>query len=302
MGPCSNFLLFSSLLESLLTSSLPEEKSKNGTSFETCPKPSEKQETEQAEIDPEYKRSRARERRREGRSKTFDWAEFRPIQQVLAQERANLTETLKDTSAPYAKELGSSETDPGELERERARRREERRKRFEHLDATDGGSPEDFSRMEVDRLSGLPAAPEAKSQSVHVEIEQRWHQVETTPLREEKQIPIAPLHLPPPEENGEILHKQHLTVLLEKEVRRWGRKEGKTGGREGKKENWREGRKDDHWKLVAKSLFMGIVRRPRRPDASHFPSWNLSTLVQVGSSWVRQLSNQILKFHTPTTI
>ncbi|XP_026538988.1 myosin phosphatase Rho-interacting protein isoform X4 [Notechis scutatus] len=201
-----------------VTSSLPEEKSKNGTSFETCPKPSEKQEMEQAEIDPEYKRSRARERRREGRSKTFDWAEFRPIQQVLAQERANLAETLKDTSAPFPKEPGPSETDPGELERERARRREERRKRFEHLDATDGGSPEDFSRMEVDRLSGLPAAMEAKSQSVHVEIEQRWHQVETTPLREEKQIPIAPLHLPQPEENGEILHKQHLTVLLEKEL------------------------------------------------------------------------------------
>ncbi|ETE63299.1 Myosin phosphatase Rho-interacting protein, partial [Ophiophagus hannah] len=201
-----------------VTSSLPEEKSKNGTSFETCPKPSEKQETEQAEIDPEYKRSRARERRREGRSKTFDWAEFRPIQQVLAQERANLAETLKDTSTLFPKEPGHSETDPGELERERARRREERRKRFEHLDATDGGSPEDFSRMEVDRLSGLPATTEAKSQSVHVEIEQRWHQVETTPLREEKQIPIAPLHLPQPEENGEILHKQHLTVLLEKEL------------------------------------------------------------------------------------
>ncbi|XP_026560174.1 myosin phosphatase Rho-interacting protein isoform X5 [Pseudonaja textilis] len=201
-----------------VTSSLPEEKSKNGTSFETCPKPSEKQEMEQAEIDPEYKRSRARERRREGRSKTFDWAEFRPIQQVLAQERANLAETLKDTSASFPKEPGPSETDPGELERERARRREERRKRFEHLDATDGGSPEDFSRMEVDRLSGLPAGMEAKSQSVHVEIEQRWHQVETTPLREEKQIPIAPLHLPQPEENGEILHKQHLTVLLEKEL------------------------------------------------------------------------------------
>ncbi|KAM3826966.1 myosin phosphatase Rho-interacting protein isoform 6-T6 [Vipera latastei] len=201
-----------------VTSSLPEEKSKNGSSFEACPKPSEKQETEQAEIDPEYKRSRARERRREGRSKTFDWAEFRPIQQVLAQERANLAETLKDTSTPFPKEPSPSEADPGELERERARRREERRKRFEHLDATDGGSPEDFSKMEVDRLSGLPATSEAKPQSVHVEIEQRWHQVETTPLREEKQVPIAPLHLPHLEENGETLHKQHLTVLLEKEL------------------------------------------------------------------------------------
>ncbi|XP_070617505.1 myosin phosphatase Rho-interacting protein isoform X3 [Erythrolamprus reginae] len=201
-----------------VTSSLPEEKSKNGASFETCPKPSEKQETEPSEIDPEYKRSRARERRREGRSKTFDWAEFRPIQQVLAQERAHLTEALKDPSAAYPKEPGPSEADPGELEQERARRREERRRRFEHLDATDGGSLEDFSRMEVDRLSGLPATAEAKPQSVHVEIEQRWHQVETTPLREERQIPIAPLHLPQPEENGQLLPKQHLTVLLEKEL------------------------------------------------------------------------------------
>ncbi|KAM6423645.1 myosin phosphatase Rho-interacting protein isoform 2-T2 [Liasis olivaceus] len=201
-----------------VTSSLPEEKSKNSSSLEACPKPSEKQDTEQAEIDPERKRSRARERRREGRSKTFDWAEFRPIQQVLAQEQANLAETLKDSSAPLPKEPGPSETEPGELERERARRREERRKRFEHLDATDGGSPEDLSRMEVDRVPGLQAASEAKSQNVHVEIEQRWHQVETTPLREEKQVPIAPLHLAHPEDNSETLHKQHFTTLLEKEL------------------------------------------------------------------------------------
>ncbi|XP_007439593.1 myosin phosphatase Rho-interacting protein isoform X5 [Python bivittatus] len=201
-----------------VTSSLPEEKSKNSSSLEACPKPSEKQDMEQAEIDPERKRSRARERRREGRSKTFDWAEFRPIQQVLAQEQANLAETLKDSSAPLPKEPGPLETEPGELERERARRREERRKRFEHLDATDGGSPEDLSRMEVDRVPGLQAASEAKSQNVHVEIEQRWHQVETTPLREEKQVPIAPLHLAHPEDNSETLHKQHFTTLLEKEL------------------------------------------------------------------------------------
>ncbi|XP_053132110.1 myosin phosphatase Rho-interacting protein isoform X12 [Hemicordylus capensis] len=201
-----------------VTSSLPEEKSKTSSSFEACPKPSEKQDSEQAEIDPEYKRSRARERRREGRSKTFDWAEFRPIQQALAQERANLAETSKDSAVPFPKEPGTPDADPGELERERARRREERRKRFESLDAPDGGGPEDFSRMEVDRLPGLPITSETKPQSVHVEIEQRWHQVETTPLREEKQVPIAPLHLAPSEDSGETVHKQHLTTLLEKEL------------------------------------------------------------------------------------
>nr|XP_034987452.1 myosin phosphatase Rho-interacting protein isoform X11 [Zootoca vivipara] len=198
-----------------VTSSLPEEKSKTSSSFDACPKPSEKQDAEQAEIDPEQKRSRARERRREGRSKTFDWAEFRPIQQALAQERASVVEASKGSSAPFTKEPGSTETDPGELERERARRREERRKRFESLDAPDGGGPEDFSRMEVDRL---PSPSETKPQNVHVEIEQRWHQVETTPLREEKQVPIAPLHLAHPDDSSEALHKQHLTTLLEKEL------------------------------------------------------------------------------------
>ncbi|XP_034987452.2 myosin phosphatase Rho-interacting protein isoform X7 [Zootoca vivipara] len=198
-----------------VTSSLPEEKSKTSSSFDACPKPSEKQDAEQAEIDPEQKRSRARERRREGRSKTFDWAEFRPIQQALAQERASVVGASKGSSAPFTKDPGSTETDPGELERERARRREERRKRFESLDAPDGGGPEDFSRMEVDRL---PSPSETKPQNVHVEIEQRWHQVETTPLREEKQVPIAPLHLAHPDDSSEALHKQHLTTLLEKEL------------------------------------------------------------------------------------
>ncbi|XP_067329369.1 putative leucine-rich repeat-containing protein DDB_G0290503 isoform X2 [Anolis sagrei] len=198
-----------------VTSSLPEERSKTSSSLDSCPKPSEKQDAEQAEVDPEHKRSRARERRREGRSKTFDWAEFRPIQQALAQERANVAENLKDGGTAFPKEPGDA--DSGELERERARRREERRKRFESLDAPDAGSPEDFSRMEVDRLPGLPIPSETKSH-VHVEIEQRWHQVETTPLREEKQVPIAPLHLSHSEDNNETLNKQHLTTLLEKEL------------------------------------------------------------------------------------
>ncbi|XP_060116914.1 myosin phosphatase Rho-interacting protein isoform X1 [Heteronotia binoei] len=202
-----------------VTNSLPEKKSKTSSSPEACPKPSEKQDSEPAEIDPEHKRSRVRERRREGRSKTFDWAEFRPIQQALARDRGSGGEQSKgEGPAPLPMEPGSSDADPGELERERARRREERRKRFENLDVPDEGSPEDFSKMEVDRVPGLPVASEAKPQNVHVEIEQRWHQVETTPLREEKQVPIAPLQLAHPEDGGETLHKQHLTALLEKEL------------------------------------------------------------------------------------
>ncbi|XP_036595388.1 myosin phosphatase Rho-interacting protein isoform X2 [Trichosurus vulpecula] len=195
-----------------VTSSLPEEKNKTSPSFETCPKPSEKQDVDQAELDPEQKRSRARERRREGRSKTFDWAEFRPIQQALAQERANATESSK------TREPGSSEMDLTDLEKERARRREERRKRFEMIDSVDGpGADDTILRMEVDRSPVLPVATELKPQNVHVEIEQRWHQVETTPLREEKQVPIAPLHLSS-EDSGDRLPTQELTSLLEKEL------------------------------------------------------------------------------------
>ncbi|XP_027512589.1 myosin phosphatase Rho-interacting protein isoform X3 [Corapipo altera] len=195
-----------------VTSSLPEEKSKTNSSFETGPKPSEKPDVEQAELDPEQKRSRARERRREGRSKTFDWAEFRPIQQALVQERANAA----DSSAAFPRDTGATDADPGELERERARRREERRKRFEMIDAVDGAGSEEALRMEVDRI--LPVPADIKPQNVHVEIEQRWHQVETTPLREEKQIPITPLHLAHTEDRDEGLAKQHLTTLLEKEL------------------------------------------------------------------------------------
>ncbi|NXD21410.1 MPRIP protein, partial [Spelaeornis formosus] len=199
-----------------VTSSLPEEKSKTSFSFETAPKPSEKPDAEQAELDTEQKRSRARERRREGRSKTFDWAEFRPIQQALVQERANAADSSSSSSAAFPRDAGAADADPGELERERARRREERRKRFEMIDAVDGAGAEEALRMEVDRI--LPVPADIKPQNVHVEIEQRWHQVETTPLREEKQIPITPLHLTHAEDREERLSKQHLTTLLEKEL------------------------------------------------------------------------------------
>ncbi|XP_077019457.1 myosin phosphatase Rho-interacting protein isoform X3 [Tamandua tetradactyla] len=188
-----------------VTSSLPEEKNKSSSSLESSPRPREVQEAGPGEADGEQRRSRARERRREGRSKTFDWAELRPAQQALARERAGSG-------------LGHPEPEPGELERERARRREERRKRFGVLDTPDGPSAEDAGlRMDVDRGPGPQVAVDFKAPSVHVEIEQRWHQVETTPLREEKQVPIAPLRLPC-EDGGERLSTHALTGLLEKEL------------------------------------------------------------------------------------
>ncbi|XP_040296788.1 myosin phosphatase Rho-interacting protein isoform X5 [Bufo bufo] len=194
-----------------VTSSLPEEKSKTASSFVSSSIQSEKQDSEHSDADGEQKRSRARERRREGRSKTFDWAEFRPIQQALAQERAQAAEVTKSVSC-Y--DTTDSKNDLGELERERIRRREERRKRFESSDSVEESTGEESSRMEVDKGPASSDSIDIRP-NVQVEIEQRWQQVETTPLREEKQIPIAPLPLSSASPKRTT---EDITVLLEKQL------------------------------------------------------------------------------------
>ncbi|XP_066544900.1 myosin phosphatase Rho-interacting protein isoform X5 [Amia ocellicauda] len=216
-----------------VTSSLPEEKAK--AAFVSSQAPAETPEssagTEAEGSSSEQRRSRVRERRREGRSKTFDWSEFRP-----AQEKGDEEGDAASSPSPPSSASNAALQDPGdagELERERARRREERRRRFETVD----GSSEDSSRMEVDRspvsssvspasssvspvspLSSIsPPTPEdGKGPDVHVEIEQRWHQVETTPLREEKQVPIATLHTSEP--GADRLPPQELAALLDREL------------------------------------------------------------------------------------
>uniref|UniRef100_A0A668AVU0 Myosin phosphatase Rho interacting protein n=1 Tax=Myripristis murdjan TaxID=586833 RepID=A0A668AVU0_9TELE len=121
---------------------------------------------------PGLKKSRARERRREGRSKTFDWAEFRPIAQAMAQQRAQEAEGLQ--------------ANLGELER--SRRREERRKRYESVTGTSVESPliAEIGRMDYERG---PLSLE-RQQRVEEVIEQHWQQVENTPIREERRVPL----------------------------------------------------------------------------------------------------------------
>ncbi|XP_041085130.1 myosin phosphatase Rho-interacting protein isoform X7 [Polyodon spathula] len=204
-----------------VTSSLPEEAKVHSA----CGSTSTSGEIQESEVDggsTEQHRSRARERRREGRSKTFDWAEFRPMQQAMAQKA--LSPSSSD-SAQISEAASQNPDNMTDLERERAQRREERRKRFESVNAA-----EEATRMEVDRA---PASPETKP--VQVEIEQRWHKVETTPLREEKQIPIAtlreekqipiPIPIPIPiamlhssVPTSEPLPPQELAALLDKEL------------------------------------------------------------------------------------
>lgn len=131
------------------------------------------------------KKSRARERRREGRSKTFDWAEFRPIAQALAQQRAQEAEGLQ--------------VELGELER--SRRREERRRRYESVTGSTVEPPSSTEGGRMDYESGggdghvEGGEPEGllsleKQQKVEEVIEQHWQQVEKTPIREERRVPL----------------------------------------------------------------------------------------------------------------
>uniref|UniRef100_A0AAR2L1V7 PH domain-containing protein n=1 Tax=Pygocentrus nattereri TaxID=42514 RepID=A0AAR2L1V7_PYGNA len=136
--------------------------------------------SETSSVEREPKKSRARDRRREGRSKTFDWAEFRPIAQALAQQRIHEADALQAQLA-----------DP-----ERSKRREERRRRYESVTGSSSLDPAaDNSKMDLDSVSvGLgtvsPPSPD-RQQKVEDEIEQRWQQVEKTPIREERRVPLS---------------------------------------------------------------------------------------------------------------
>ncbi|XP_059835846.1 myosin phosphatase Rho-interacting protein-like isoform X6 [Hypanus sabinus] len=182
-----------------VTRSLPEEKFKVKTLFEGVSRNG--RQTQQTSIDGtsvevEQKKSRALERRKEGRSKTFDWADFRSGQRESHGGNVRRTTTL------FLKTLSNSERDFQDLELDRARRREERRKRFETT------ALDNVNKMEVD--TSLCQEPK----SVNVEIENQWQQVESTPLREEKQIPI---HIVQPS-NEDRSPSQELTLMLEEEL------------------------------------------------------------------------------------
>ncbi|XP_056626576.1 myosin phosphatase Rho-interacting protein isoform X2 [Triplophysa dalaica] len=148
--------------------------------FESSPditQDSKASETSSVEWNSGVKKSRVRERRREGRSKTFDWAEFRPIAQALAQQRANEANTLQ-----------------AEITNERNKRREERRRRYESVtgssfDPVADGAKMDFESGGVVQVDEPPPSVE-RQQKVEDEIEQRWQQVEKTPIREEKRVTL----------------------------------------------------------------------------------------------------------------
>ncbi|XP_051770330.1 myosin phosphatase Rho-interacting protein isoform X2 [Ctenopharyngodon idella] len=153
--------------------------------FESLARPDITQDSPSSEASVEreggIKKSRARERRREGRSKTFDWAEFRPIAQALAQQRAHEADTFQ-----------------AELT-ERNKRREERRRRYESVTGSSFDPPAadtakmDFESGGVVQVDAPPPSVE-RQQRVEDEIEQRWQQVEKTPIREERRVPLPSTH------------------------------------------------------------------------------------------------------------
>ncbi|CDQ91152.1 unnamed protein product, partial [Oncorhynchus mykiss] len=138
--------------------------------------PSSETSSVEREPGPGPKKSRARERRQQGRSKTFDWGEFRPIAQALAQQRAQKAEPLQ--------------TDIGDPDRNR--RREERRRRYESVTGSSKDQPAgcDGGRMDFEKGGGSEGSPGGEQQKVEVEIEQRWQQVEQTPIRDERRVTL----------------------------------------------------------------------------------------------------------------
>ncbi|XP_076616810.1 uncharacterized protein LOC143339457 isoform X2 [Chaetodon auriga] len=258
--------------------SLPEEKIKTQVMLELCPQtttePSPSPEAPKSDVHrqpaginastppSEPRKSRVRERRREGRSKTFDWSEFKMEQtQKPVKERADTVDLSSSfsTTSSYCSpssspsSLASSPVSTSSLHTsslsgahplsmsEEAEKENVRRGILPHsttsaahmpntvtvtmtstLNTTSPVQPaipncQEQGRMEVDHPTAMhPASGDKKdsrTSDVQEEIEQRWHQVETTPLREEKQVPINTSL-----GNSERLPAHELAALLEKEL------------------------------------------------------------------------------------
>ena len=260
--------------------SLPDEKLKAQVILEPCPQttpePSPIPEAPRSNVHrqptgsnapvppSEPRKSRVRERRPEGRSKTFDWSEFKVEQtEKPLKERADTVDLNSSfsTTSSYCSpssspsSLASSPVSTSSLQtssvsgahppsmKEEAEKENVRRDFTSHnttsathmpntvtitvtstLNTTPLVQPsmpesQEQGKMEVDHHTAMHPASEDKgnkTSGVNEEIEQRWHQVETTPLREEKQVPITTAL--GNSGNSERLPAHELAALLDKEV------------------------------------------------------------------------------------
>ncbi|XP_069547615.1 early endosome antigen 1 isoform X6 [Brachyistius frenatus] len=260
--------------------SLPDEKIKGHVMLEPCP-----QVTPEPGLSPdvpksdvhrqpaghnasappsEPRKSRVRERRREGRSKTYDWSEFKMEQtEKPVNERADTVDFSSSfsTTSSYCSpssspsSLASSPVSSSSLQTSSASAThpssttEEAEKEnvrggipphsatsathmpntvtvsiISTLNTTPPVQPsslesQEQGKMEVDHPIAICPANEDKDNrppEVQEEIEQRWHQVETIPLREEKQVPIATTL--GNSSNSDRLPPHELAALLDKEL------------------------------------------------------------------------------------
>ncbi|XP_070783583.1 myosin phosphatase Rho-interacting protein [Enoplosus armatus] len=262
-----------------VTRSLPEEKVKTQVMLEPCtqatPEPSPRPEAPKSDVHrqpagnnappSEPRKSRVRERRREGRSKTFDWSEFKMEQsEKPVKERADTVDLSSSfsTTSSYCSpssspsSLASSPVSTSSLQTssvsgahppsmtEEAEKENVRRGIPPHsttgathmpntvtvtMTSTLNTAPpvqppvpecQEQGRMEVDHPAAMqPASGDKKdnrTSDVQEEIEHRWHQVETTPLREEKQVPINTAL--GNSGNSDRLPAHELAALLDKEL------------------------------------------------------------------------------------
>ncbi|TSO57258.1 Myosin phosphatase Rho-interacting protein [Bagarius yarrelli] len=116
----------------------------------------------------DHRKPRPCDRRQDRRSKTFDWAEFQ-------REKA---ETLDTSSSPSPSSVSSSASSPSSSVSDRKLPHREQEVATEDKKGHVGVA------SEVSSVSKKP--------NVQMEIEERWHQVETTPLREERQCTSRP--------------------------------------------------------------------------------------------------------------
>ncbi|KAI3365662.1 hypothetical protein L3Q82_010731, partial [Scortum barcoo] len=261
-----------------VTRSLPEEKIKAQVMLDPCSQATSESspspETPKSDVHrqpasnsvsappAEPRKSRVRERRREGRSKTFDWAEFKmEPREKPVKERADTVDLSSSfsTTSSYCSassspsSLASSPVSTSSLQTssvsgahppsmtEKAEN-ENGRGNSQHSSAThlpntvtvtmtstlnstplvQPSTPEsqEQGKMEVDHPTathpGSGDKKDTRTSDVREEIEQRWHQVETTPLREEKQVPISSAL--GNSGNSDRLPAHELAALLDKEL------------------------------------------------------------------------------------
>ncbi|KAF7204615.1 uncharacterized protein si:ch73-103b11.2 isoform X5 [Nothobranchius furzeri] len=248
--------------------SSPDEKIKGHVVLEPCPQttpdlsprvgdcksddPNQSPDSSSSTPSSEPRKKGVRERRREGRSKTFDWSEFKMEQmEKPTKERAHtidLSSSLSTASSCCSSSLSSpvyssslqTSSLPGphpptvtptvkeDAERESAKRGSPLHSTTSpsHMpnvvlssSTLNTTSPEnqEQGKMEVDHPTAVCLKSEdttdGTASHVQDEIEQRWHQVETTPLREEKQVPIVTTV-----GNPDRLPAHELAELLDKEL------------------------------------------------------------------------------------